>query len=310
MRVEPFEPAHLWSLRELVNLHLEAVVPGWAITEAVLARHLERDDTEYVTDPWVVERATICAADGYRVLAAIHILRYGDGPDVGDEFHDLGEIGWLLFLPTADQAAGALLAAARDQMSAWQVTRQHGWGAGLPVGPFGGVPDTWPHVAAALETAGYRPSPERRAALYGGRLDGVAAPGDPPLPKLTARREVGRFGTRFAATLDGKQVGHCEAASDLTRGGALPALRGWAELAEIEIAEPWRNRGIGAWLVRRAVAWLRLGGCDRVILSVDAADETAGAGRFYRRFGWRLLARETRLWPHEASSSDTVATVQ
>jgi hypothetical protein len=38
--------------------------------------------------------------------------------------------------------------------------------------------------------------------------------------------------------------------------------------------------------------WLRLGGCERVILSVDGEDEAAGAGRFYRRFGWDVLARQ------------------
>ncbi len=64
MRVQPFEPAYLPQLLELVNLHLGAVVPGWALSGAFLAEHLERDRTEPLTDPWVEERATLCAVDG------------------------------------------------------------------------------------------------------------------------------------------------------------------------------------------------------------------------------------------------------
>jgi GNAT superfamily N-acetyltransferase len=84
--------------------------------------------------------------------------------------------------------------------------------------------------------------------------------------------------------------------SDLTVGGALPALRGWGELAELEVREPWRNRGIGTWLVQHAVVWLRLGGCSRIVLSVAAEDEAAGAARFYQRFGWEALVRFQRGW--------------
>ncbi len=60
--------------------------------------------------------------------------------------------------------------------------------------------------------------------------------------------------------------------------------------------EPERNKGIGFWLVSHAVAWLRLAGCDRVVMSVAREDERAGAGRFYERFGWRPLARQRHWW--------------
>ena len=91
-------------------------------------------------------------------------------------------------------------------------------------------------------------------------------------------------------------MGECDCVSDLTDGGVLPALHGWGELAELEVREPWRNHGIGAWLVRHALAWLRLGGCTRIVLTVAAEDEAAGAGRFYRRFGWDALVRFQRGW--------------
>src|ERR687884_620254 len=78
----------------------------------------------------------------------------------------------------------------------------------------------------------------------------------------TRPRTAGGSGAHFTAILEGQPVGDCECIPDLTEGGALPALRGWGELTEMEVVEQWRNRGIGTWLIQHAVAWLRLGGCD------------------------------------------------
>ena len=68
----------------------------------------------------------------------------------------------------------------------------------------------------------------------------------------------------------------------------------------MHVAEEWRNRRFGSWLVEKAAAWLRLSRRDRVILVVDKDDEEAGAGRFYRRFNWDVLAREVRPWSRTA----------
>lgn len=43
MRVEPFELTSLPQLRELVNQHLSAVVPGWALTGDAVAEYPKRD---------------------------------------------------------------------------------------------------------------------------------------------------------------------------------------------------------------------------------------------------------------------------
>ncbi len=293
MRVQSFEHAYLPWLLDLVNVHLSVAVPGWALTGEFLAEHLERNHDEYLTDPWVVERETICAVEGYRVLAAAHLLRYGDGPEVSESYRGAGEIGWLLFPPDRTDAASEALSVAKERLSSWPTTRKYGWGGGIPTVPMLGVPDAWPHVAEALSTAGFH-TPERhhRETLYGGTLDGVPAPGEPPAPGLSIRRTAGNEGARFAVVLDGEEIGHCEFRLDLTRGGALPALSGWADLWEIEVKEGWRNNGVGGWLLRNAAAWMRLAGCGRVVINVTEDDEAAGAGRFYRRFGWDVFTRE------------------
>lgn len=297
MRVQPFERAHLPHLLELVNMHLAAVVPGWAISEVFLAEHLDRNPGEYVTDPWVVERVTLCALEGHRLLAAAHLLRYGDGPEVGEHLRGVGEIAWFVFLPDRGDAANKVLSHVHGTLAAWRVERRQAYGAGLPKMPLLGIPEAWPHVASALEAAGYEPiHGEHRGVLYGGRLDGVPTPVRAPVSGMTIRRTTGRFGVRFSARLDGEDLGWCEFDTDLARGGSLPALRGWAELSEMYVAEDWRNKNIGSWLICTVADWLRLCGCDRVILTVDENDEAAGAGRFYRRFGWSTLTREIHPW--------------
>jgi GNAT superfamily N-acetyltransferase len=101
--------------------------------------------------------------------------------------------------------------------------------------------------------------------------------------------------------MENQRIGYCECLPDLTEGGAAPSLRGWAELAELEIAPDWQRRGIGAWLVRHAVEWLRFGGCDRIVLAVAPDSEAAGADRFYRRFGWNRLVRQEKGWSFNAA---------
>jgi len=297
VHVHRFEPAYLPGLRALVNNHLSTVVPGWAMTDEAVAAHLSREPGEYVTDPWVTERATLLVTEGWAVLAAAHLLRYGEGEEVGEHFRGAGEIGWLLSVPGRSEATAAVLSEAREALAVWGVRREEVCSGGLPVPAFGGVPDCWPHVAEALRAAGYRADPERREALYGGRLAGVAEPGDPPLPSLCVLRRVGRLGVRFSAVADeGEEVGHLECNPDLTEGGSIPALGGWAELDELWVREGMRRRGVGRWLVGHAARWLLLAGCDRIVVCVDGNDEEAGAGRFYRRFGWEVLGRLTRSW--------------
>ena len=301
MRVQPFEPAYLPGLRELVNHHISAVVPGWTLTDEALAAHLERDYGEPVTDPWVIERTTLLAAEGWGVLAAAQLLRYGDGEEVGEHFRGAGEIGWLLCVPGRPEAAEEVLRRARETLTSWSVSREEVCSGGLPVPAFGGVPDCWPHVGDALKAAGYEAGPQHREALYGGMLAGVPEPGDPPLPELEVLRSAGKFGVRFSAMrggAKGEEIGNLVCVADLSEGGALPALRRWAELAELWVREDTRDRGVGGWLVGHAASWLRLAGCDHVVIPVDEEDEAAGAGRFYGRFGWNVLAREARCWDY------------
>ena len=55
-RILELQPTHLEQVQYLVNGHLRAVVPGWALPLEYIAFCLKRNPSEYVTDPWVWER--------------------------------------------------------------------------------------------------------------------------------------------------------------------------------------------------------------------------------------------------------------
>ncbi len=296
VQIAPLDRFHLPQVMDLVNSHLSTVIPGWSLTPDYFWKHLKRNPREEVVDPWVVERRSIVGIVRDRVCAAAHLLRYGDDT----RWRGVGEIDWILFWPGEREAGEVIMTECRRQMNAWQVLDERISGT-LPVHTCVGIPKVWPHIADLIERFGYSSNREVDSTVYGGTLNEISSPGEPPVRGVTIHRDVGKFGTRFVARWEGRDVAHCECISDLTEGGQLPALAGWAELSEVETSDSMRNQGVGSWVVRHAVEWLRLAECDRVVLSVAREDEQAGAGRFYKRFGWMPLVRQKH-WGRENQS--------
>ena len=287
VRIEPLDLPHLPQALALANSHLGTLVPGWSLTPDYFRERLKSNPEEYVVDPWVVERKSFVGISRDRVCAAAHLLRYGEDT----RWKGVGEIAWILFWPEEREAGAAVLSECRRQMEVWKVSEEQISGS-LPVPVCPGIPDVWPHISGLVEEFGYSSSEEVDESVYGGTLTGISPPGQPPVDGATIHREVGNLSTRFVARVDGSDLGRCECISDLTAGGQLPALAGWAELAEMETSESMRNRGVGSWVLRHAVEWLRLARCDRIVISVAREHEEAGAGRFYSRFGWMPLVRQ------------------
>lgn len=288
--IQPFDPDHyLPDLQSLINRHLEAVIPGWALPAQAILKHLTRNHHEPLIDPWVIERKTICAVENGQFLGAAHLLRYRAGEDIGEWYRNAGDVTWFFVDPDEAEAGAALLKAAHEQMVAWGVHAVGYFDNGLPISLIGGLPDCWPHIAQLLADAGFVPVHPRKEAIYGGWLRDIPLPGDAPIPGLTVRRIIQGGDAAFAGFVENQKIGWCAITADLSAGGDIPALRGWSELREMYVAEAWRSCGVGAWLVQHAVEWLRLSGCDRIALNVASDDEARGAGRFYKRFGWRTI---------------------
>ena len=81
--IRPFARHDRDQLTDLVNAHIKAIIPGCSIPVATLLSQMERDPGEYIVDPWVIERETWVAIEADRLVAAVHLHRYGSDPSVG-----------------------------------------------------------------------------------------------------------------------------------------------------------------------------------------------------------------------------------
>jgi len=151
--IRPFARGDREQVTSLVNAHIAAVVPGVSVSVQALLSQLEREPGEYIVDRWVTDRVTLVAEQRGRVVAAAHLLRYGNGEDTGECYRDAGEIRWLVCWtdepswPDASAAGDALAVACHAQLQRWGVSRRYADGA-LPAPGVYGVPAQWPHIRA------------------------------------------------------------------------------------------------------------------------------------------------------------------
>ena len=291
------------QLTELVNVHIAAVVPGWALPVSALLAQFEREPAQYVVDPWVIDRTTLVAIERDRIVAGAHLKRYAADGRVSPDYYGAGEIAWLVAWPRKHEAALALAHACTAQLDEWQVRRQWADGA-LPTPATFGIPAAWPHVRKVIEAAGFSDDDGRTEMLLAGHLESVGEPEAPPIEGLTVHREVDNLAVRFSAVLDGQIIGYVNVHDDLTRGGTLSCLKSWAQLHEHFVEPALRRRGVGTWLVRHAVSWLRLGGATR-ILANWAEELDAGSLAFLQQFGWQEIGTTRRGW-RRATSADSI----
>jgi ribosomal protein S18 acetylase RimI-like enzyme len=295
--VRRFRRADRDQLTGLVNAHAGAVIPGMSVSVNSVLSQLEREPSEPIVDPWVVERVTLVAEQRGRVVAAAHLLRYADDAAVGECYRGSAELRWFLFWPEAPYwpdspaAADALMDACLAQLKGWGVARPGADGA-LPVPGVYGVPEQWPHVRALYERFGF---------VHAGRIEIVLAANladipraaSPPVTGLSVRRSVGINGTRLAAVLDHEIVGYIEVESR-EDAGRRAQHSGWADIGNLHVSEPYCRQGIGSWLVGQAADWLRFGGFDRV-LDYAWPEEHARLAFLYK-LGFRELTHTQRGW--------------
>ncbi len=106
VEVRPFRRADRDQLAELVNAHIEVVTPGVSVSVNAIMSQLEREPDEYTVDQWAVGRSTLVAVTRDRLVAAAHLVRYGDEERVGEAYRDAAEIRRLVFWPGEPTAAG------------------------------------------------------------------------------------------------------------------------------------------------------------------------------------------------------------
>src|SRR5262245_31701617 len=210
----------------LVSAQVGAVVPGWAVPVQVVRAQTERDPGEYVVDPWVTERATLLAVERERIVGAAHLCRYASDERVGEGFRGAGEIKWLVAWPAALDAGRALMSASIEQLQGWRVERVHA-GVQLPTPVTYGVSDCWPHLRQLFVDAGFAPA-GRLEIVVSAAVEDLARGVSTPLQGLRMRREVAESATRFLAIAGDEVVAYLHVQADLTAGGLINRLEGWA----------------------------------------------------------------------------------
>ncbi|MFI2209706.1 N-acetyltransferase [Streptomyces sp. NPDC020141] len=296
--VRPFHREDRDQLTVLVNAHAAAVVPGATVSVNTVLSSLERCPEEYVTDPWVAERATLVAEHERQIVAAAHLLRYRNDPDVGEDYRDTGHIAWFVHFPrpdgtAAEDPADLLLTACLAQLTRWHVRARLTDGQ-LPAPGVYGVPEQWPHVRASLERAGFVHTGHVETLLIASVAE-LPAPAAAPLPGLTFHRTLGELGTRLTARLDGEPVAHIELDTNLERPERHARSGGIADIADLELPDYPHPELLGR-LLGEARQWLTLCGCDRLLsyATDDETEEIAGLARH----GFRHLTRTARGWEH------------
>ncbi|WP_202805772.1 hypothetical protein [Actinopolymorpha alba] len=79
VEVRPFRRSDREQLTNLINGHIQAVIPGMSVSVSAVLNQLEREPREFIQDPWVTERATLVAYQHERLVAAAHLLRRTTG---------------------------------------------------------------------------------------------------------------------------------------------------------------------------------------------------------------------------------------
>lgn len=298
IEIRPFRRSDRDQLTDLVNAHIDAVLPCVSVSPNAVLSQLEREPGEYVVDPWVIARHPLVAVVNERIVGAVHLVRYGSDERVGPGLRDSGEIRWLVFRPGCDSDAvgDALTAASLRVFRAWSVESAFA-DCSLPAPGVYGVPDRWPHVAAALTRAGFITSGRVEAVLVADVAQ-LPQPGPAPLPGLTLRTALGPHATTLSAVLDGDVVGIYEVQGDLSVGGTLSRLVGWADVWNLGVHAEHRRKGIATWLVGQAAARLRLGRAQRLLdyATVEPPEEENGTLPFLLRIGFTELTRTQRGW--------------
>ena len=315
VQVRPFHRADREQLTALVNAHIQAVVPGVAVSVNTVLSQLERNPGEFIVDPWVAERATLVAEQRGRVVAAAHLLRYGAHEDVGKAYRGSAEINWLLFWPEASYwpdsagAAEALMDACLGRLRAWGAERWEADGA-LPAPGVYGVPEQWPHIQALYEWAGFihregtgSEDDGHTEIVLLAAVDDLPRPAAPPIGELRLGRALGINGTRLYGSVGDKLVGYIEVDTNLAQGGRLAHLAGWADVGNLHVDEAWRRRGVATWLIGQAADWLRRARVERLLDSAWPEEKAMLA--LLGRVGFRELTRTTRGWSRTADHPKT-----
>lgn len=293
--IRPFARPDRDQLTDLVNAHVQAVIPGCSVPVATLLSHMERDPGEYIVDPWVLARETWVAIEMDRLVAAVHLHRYGNEPEVGPALRNTAGINWLVCWPANLDAGRQLMGVAVERLDGWTPITTH-IDMSLPAPLVYGIHDAWPHITILARDAGFSDADGRTELQLLISVDEIEAPSGLPIEGLTMRRRLHVFGAAFTAMLDGREIGLLEVDDDFTRHGSMLRNDGWADISNLSVEPDFRRRGVATWLLRHAGAWLRLGGTRNLVSYLGDDEIESPSHAWHAANGFVELNRTRRGW--------------
>ncbi len=243
--VRTFRRSDRHQLTDLVNRHAAAVLPGVSTSVNTVLSSLEARPDEYVVDPWVAERLTLVTEHHGRVVAAAHLHRYRDEPDVGPTTGEPRSSNGSCTTPATASAPGPPAPPPRRRRTscsprAWRPPRGGRHAGFRPTEHF-------PARGCTASPLSGRMSAQR----WSGRGSCIRAPrrcccsprcADRPTPvsrpggnALTLLRTLGSLGTRFTAFDGDRVLGHLELDTTVDRPERVGRGAGLAELADVEV---------------------------------------------------------------------------
>lgn len=296
--IRPFLRHDRDQLTDLVNAHVKAVIPGCSVPVATLLSQMERDPGEYIVDPWVIERETWVAIEDDRLVAAVHLHRYGNEPSVGSALRSAAGINWLVCWPSNLDAGSDLMRLALQRLDRWK-PRVTVLDMSLPAPLVYGLHDAWPHLAVLAREAGFSDADGRTELQFVIALDQIDPPGDGPVTGLSVRRRLHVFGAAFAAMLNGREIGLLEVDDDFTRHGSMLRNDGWADISNLCVEPEHRGVGVASWLLRHAGVWLRMGASRNLVSYLGEDELESPLHAWHLTNGFTELNRTRRGWSRQ-----------
>ena len=294
IEVRPFRRSDRHQLTDLVNAHVQAVVPGASVSVNAVLSQLERNRARSSsTSGWSSgPRSSRSSAAGWwppRTCCGTGPVRRSAPP-----------------CAARPRSAGCC---ARWMRPSGRTPRPPGWRSPRPrsrgCGPGDrpasaptarcrrractGIPEQWPHVADRPGGSGSAAAGADQIVL----LADVAELPRRPRPSRPAGGADARHGRHSGWPRSGTTAssGTSRSTPASAGPGAIAGQPGWADVGNLWVQEADRGRGVGSWLLGEAAEWLRLGRVDRLLAYADP-----GETGFLERCGFRRLTETVRDW--------------
>jgi GNAT superfamily N-acetyltransferase len=246
----------------------------------------------------VIERETWVAIEDDRLVAAVHLHRYGNESTVGPALRNAAGINWLVCWPSNFDAGRDLMRVAVERLDRW-MPRITVLDMSLPAPLAYGIHDAWPHLAILAREAGFSDADGRTELQFVIEVDRIAEPSYAPIDGLAIRRRLHVFGAAFTAMLGGQEIGLLEVDDDFTRHGSMLRNDGWADICNLGVESAHRGVGVATWLLGHAAGWLRLGGSHNLISYLGDAEVESPMHAWLVANGFQELNRTRRGWMRE-----------